>query len=125
MIVTETAWVHPNLYQSEGPFLMAAYESLTGVDITYWFAYPGDVSSPEWTKDPRRMFWPVAGSHATSKWYGNYPMQAGQFPAFALAYRLGYIAQATEPAVYEERSFDDIWQRRIPIISESGRFGLQ
>ena len=121
MIITETAWVHPNLYQSEGPFLMTAYESLTGVDTTYWFAFPGG-DGPEWTKDPRAMFWPVAGSHAVKKWYGNYPMQAGQFPAFALAYRLGYIAPAAEPAVYEERSLADLWQRRVPVISESGRF---
>jgi len=122
MIITETAWVHPNLYQSEGPFLMAAYESLTGVAITYWFAYPGGAGSPEWMKDPRAKWWPVAGSHAAFKWYGNYPMQGGQFPAFALAFRLGYIAQATGPAVYEERSLADLWLRRIPIISESGRF---
>ena len=121
MVITETAWVHPNLYQSEGPFLMTAYESLTGVDTTYWFAFPSS-DSPQWNKDPRAMFWPVNGSHATFKWFGNYPMLAGQFPAFAVAYRLGYIAQASEPAVYEERSLDDLWQRRIPIISESGRF---
>lgn len=121
MAITEAAWVHPNLYQSEGPFLMAAYQSLTGVDITYWFAFGGK-GKAEWEKDPRALFWPVGKSHATFKWFGNYPMMAGQFPAFALAYRLGYIAQATEPAVYEERSMEDIWQRRIPIISESGRF---
>lgn len=121
MAITESAWVHPNLYQSEGPFLMCAYQSLGGVAINYWFAFPG-AGSPEWAKDNRAMFWPVGNSYAAWKWYGNFPMQAGQFPAFALAYRLGYIAKATEPAVYEERSLDDLWQRRIPIISESGRF---
>ena len=121
MLITETAWVHPNLYQSEGPFLMTAYQSLSGVDVTYWFSFPGK-GTPEWEKDPRAMFWPVGGSYAGWKWYGNFSMQAGQFPAFALAYRLGYIAQAKAPAVYEERSMEDLWQRRIPIISESGRF---
>lgn len=121
MIVTETAWVNPNLYQSEGPFLMAAYQSLTGVDIAFWFAFPGS-GSPEWAKDIRAPFWPVGDSFATFKWYGNHPMLAGQFPAFALAYRLGYIAEAGGPAVYEERSLQDLWQRRIPVISESGRF---
>ncbi len=121
MIITETAWVHPNLYQSEGPFLMTAYQSLNGVDATYWFAFPGH-EAPEWNADTRAMFWPVGDSHAVWKWYGNFPMQAGQFPAFALAFRRGDIATAKEPAVYEERSLDDLWQRKIPIISESGRF---
>ena len=31
-------------------------------------------------------------------------------------------APAAEPAVYEERSLADLWQRRVPVISESGRF---
>jgi hypothetical protein len=119
MMITETAWVNPNLYQTEGPFLMAAYQSLSGVDITYWFAHGGKTT---WETDPRAMFWPVGSSHATFKWFGNFYGQAGQFPAYALAYRLGYIQQAKEPAVYEERSLDDINQRRVPIISESGRF---
>ncbi len=121
MVITETAWVNPNLYQSEGPFLMAAYQSLSGVDMACWFAFPGN-DSPEWAKDNRAKFWPVGNSFAAFKWYGNHPMLAGQFPAFALAYRLGYIAGADEPAVYEERSLEDLWQRRIPIISEAGRF---
>lgn len=117
--ITETAWVHPNLYQSEGPFLMTAYQSLTGVDITYWFAY-GD--PPGWQTNPLVPFWPVGDSFATWKWYGAHAMQAGQFPAFAIAFRRGYIQAAAEPVVYEERSLADLWSRRIPIISESGRF---
>ena len=38
MIITESTWVHPEGYQSEGPFLMAAYQSLTGVAGYYWFS---------------------------------------------------------------------------------------
>ncbi|GAB4167721.1 MAG: hypothetical protein Fur0032_05840 [Terrimicrobiaceae bacterium] len=121
MMVTETAWVNPNLYQSEGPFLMAALQAVNGVDITCWFAYPGR-TGPEWEKDPRAPFWPVGESHATFKWFGNHPMQAGQFPAWALAYRLGLMDPAAEPAVREERSLEDLWKRRMPVISESGRF---
>jgi hypothetical protein len=44
------------------------------------------------------------------------------FPAYALAFRKGYIKQAEQPAVYEERSLDDMFSRKVPIISESGRF---
>lgn len=119
--VTETAWVHPNLYQSEGPFLMAAYPSLTGVDITCWFDFPGP-GHPEWMGDSLARFWPVGDSHAAWKWYGNHPMLAGQFPAFALAFRLGLIKPADRAAVHEERTLADLWERRVPLISESGRF---
>ncbi|MCX7869381.1 MAG: hypothetical protein N2322_05450, partial [Terrimicrobiaceae bacterium] len=121
MMITETAWVHPNLYQSEGPFLMAALQSLNGVDITFWFAYPGR-TGPEWEKDPRAPFWPVGESFASFKWFGNYPMQAGQFPAWAFAFRQGLIEPAREDIVVEERSLEDLWNRRVPIISEAGRF---
>ena len=33
MMITETHWVPPVSYQSEAPFLAAAYQSLTGVDV--------------------------------------------------------------------------------------------
>lgn len=113
--ITETAWVHPNLYQAEGPFLMSAYSAMSGVDITYWFAYGG---VPEWQKDPRMSWAPSS----LQKWYGAFPMQGGQFPAYAIAFRNGYITEATQNAVYEERSLQDMWEGRIPIISEAGRF---
>lgn len=119
MMITETAWVHPALYQSEGPFLMTAYTAMNGVDVTFWFAHG---STPEWKSEPRWTFWKVGEHNPLQKWYGNYPMQAGQFPALALAFRRGYIKESSQPAVYEERSLEDMWNVRIPIISESGRF---
>lgn len=118
MIVTESTWVHPNLYQSEGPFMVAAYFSLTGVDTMYWFAS----NTPTFLTDPRRMFWRVGDSYALDKWSSSTPMLAAQWPAYALAFRKGYIASAEGPVVSEHRSLDDLWQRRVPIISESGRF---
>jgi hypothetical protein len=118
MLVTEGAWTHPNLYQSEGPFLMAAYQSLTGVDAMYWFA----MGDREWLTDPRRMFWPVGKSHAVDKWSGNTPTCLGMFPAYAIAFRQGLIKEADRPAVYEERAMADLYQRKVPIISEGGKF---
>jgi len=119
MMITETAWVNPNIYQTEGPFLMAAYQSLNGVDVAYWFAHGGQ---PNWNSDPRAMWWPIGDSHATFKWFGNFYGQAAQFPAYAIAFRNGYIEQAKEPAVYEERTLANLYQRNTPIVSESGRF---
>jgi hypothetical protein len=118
MIITESAWVHPTLYQSEGPFMMAAYHSLTGVDSLYWFAFDDET----WTLDPVWPYWNVNGKTSLKKWYGSYPEQAGMFPATAIAYRLGYIASADAPVVYEERDMRSLWNRRVPIIAEAGKF---
>ena len=49
MMVTESHWVPPLGYQSEGPFLVAAYQSLTGVDVFYWFA----TGEAEWSNQDR------------------------------------------------------------------------
>jgi hypothetical protein len=120
MIITEAAWVHPTLYQSEGPFMMATYHSMSGVDSLYWFAYDTET----WQLDPTCPWWNVNGKHPLRKWYGAYPMQAGMFPATAIAYRLGYIKRAEEPIVYEERSLKSLWYRNVPIISEAGKFDV-
>lgn len=118
MLITECAWVHPNLYQSEGPTLAAAYMSMNGVDSLYWFA----ANQPRWLLDPRRTFWRVGDSYALDKWSGCVPGQMGMFPANALAFRKGYIEAADEPVVYEERSLENMWSRATPIISEGGKF---
>ncbi len=118
IIITESAWVHPTAYQSEGPFLMNAYQSLNGVDCMYWFA----TGETTWLTDPRRLFWKVGSSYAIDKWSVATPEGVGQFPINALAYRLGYITQAKEPAVYEERTLDNMWARKAPIISEAEKF---
>jgi hypothetical protein len=46
-------------------------------------------------------------------------MQMGMFPAAALAFRRQYIAEAKEPVVYEERSLEDIFHQKTPLIAES------
>jgi hypothetical protein len=48
MMVTESSWVPPLGYQSEGPFLMAVYQSLTGMDNYYWFS----ADDPGYSADP-------------------------------------------------------------------------
>jgi hypothetical protein len=88
------------------------------VDSFYWFA----AGEPNWLRDPRRMFWRVGESYALDKWSISTPTGAAQWPAYALAFRRGYIKPADAPVVYEERALTDLWQRRVPAISESGRF---
>ncbi len=113
MLVTEGSWVMPNNYGAEGPFLIAAYSSLTGVDGYYWFA-TGDEG---WTPPQS-----ANGYQANQgKWIFATPEILGSFPAAALAYRLGYIGKGA-PVVVENRPLADLWQRRTPLITESPSF---
>ncbi|WP_165074192.1 hypothetical protein [Paludisphaera rhizosphaerae] len=109
MMVTESHWVPPLGYQSEGPFLVAAMQSLTGVDAFYWFG----TSETEWSNTDRAE-WDAA---SRQKWAIATPMVLGQFPASALIYRRGYLKQG-EPVVVEHRSPAQLWGRAVPLISE-------
>ncbi|HEY3863474.1 MAG TPA: hypothetical protein VGO59_16475 [Verrucomicrobiae bacterium] len=113
MMVTESSWVPPLSHQSEGPFLVAAYQSLTGIDAYYWFS-----TSEEGWRQPGSAngFLPSEG-----KWVCATPMIMGQWPAAALMWRRGYIAQG-KPVVHEERTLDDLWQRRMPMIAEDAGY---
>jgi hypothetical protein len=113
MMITESAWVMPNGRATEGPFLVAAYQSLTGIDAFYWFATGDD----EWTPpQSANGYLPSQG-----KWLYGYPDMLGNFPAAALMYRLGYLKQGA-PVVNEVRALGDMWDRRTPIIAESPSF---
>ena len=105
-LVTETSWKNPNLYQTEGPFLVAAYQSLGGVDGVYWF----DALETTWCTDPSRSFWPVGDSFAQHKWSCSTPSLLGMFPAAALVYRNGCVREGEE-VVREIRKLNDLWDR--------------
>lgn len=113
MLVTESAWVMPNGHAVEGPFLIAAYLSLTGVDAYYWFATGDD----EWTP-PQSANGYLASQ---GKWLFGSPDMLGTFPAAALMFRKGYVRRGT-PVVSEERALEDLWQRRTGIIAEAASF---
>ena len=76
MIITESTWVHPEGYQSEGPFLMAAYQSLTGVAGYYWFS----ATQAEYDLDPCLRFLNLKGHHPLFKWSCSTPSLDGQLP---------------------------------------------
>jgi hypothetical protein len=113
MIVTETLWVPPLNYQSEGPFLAAAYQSLTGLDAVYWLA----TGETEWSNQDRSAW----DSASRFKWSIATPMILGQFPAAALLFRRGDLMLG-QPAVVEHRSLEQLWQRAPPIIAEDQRY---
>jgi hypothetical protein len=118
MIITESTWVSPEGFQSEGPLTMAAYLSLTGVDSFYWFAAGGEA---EYEANPYFTFLNLNGQHPLHKWTCATPGIMGEFPAAALMFRLGYVKQG-EPAVHEERTLEDLWDRRTPLIAEDRSF---
>src|SRR5262249_48764953 len=111
ILITESSWVPPLGYQSEGPFLVAAYQSLNGVAGYFWFAM-AEESWAEWTLNASNGYMPSQG-----KWICHTPMLMGQWPATALMYRMNYIKKG-EPAVYEQRALKDIFNRSMPIIAE-------
>ena len=97
MMITETHWVPPLGYQSEAPFLAAAYQSLTGVDAVFWFA----TGEAEWSNQDRAEW----DSASRAKWTIATPMMLGQFPAAALLFRRGDVTPG-QPAVVEHRSLE-------------------
>jgi hypothetical protein len=103
-IIPESCWVPPMSCQSEGPFLVAAYSSLNGVDGYYWFA-TGDVG------------W----SQGLSKWTMAEPSQMGGWPAAALMFRKNYVKRG-EPVVHEERALSDMWDLKSTVIAEEEGF---
>lgn len=118
VVVTESGWNLPHKYQAEGPFLIAAYMSLTGVDAFYWF----NPTTSGYDPNPY-FYWTnlAGGQHPLSRWSVSIPGQLAMFPANALSYRLGYIAES-KTLVNEERSLKSIYQREIPVVSEEMGF---
>jgi len=114
IIITESAWVLPNDHASEGPFLVSAYSSLSGVASYYWFA----TSDDEWTP-PQSANGYMPNSQRL--WTFANPDMLGNFPAAALLFRKGYVARGAA-VVDEQRTLEDLWQRRTPLISEEGAF---
>ena len=118
-VVTETSWKHPNLYQSEGPFLGAAYQSLSGLDAICWFS----ATDAEWAVDPRFPWVDIRGMNPMFKWSCSTPMLQGMFPANALLYRRGYLKQG-ETVVHEERPLADLWDRKPPAVDDNEIYGI-
>lgn len=111
-ILPETLWIPPTWQQSEAPVLMAAYQSLTGVDISYWFGS----NAIQWRQ-------PQSGNGylpSIGKWVVNTPQMMGAFPAAALIFRNGLIDEGP-PLIIEYRPEKELWSREIPLTA--GRQG--
>ena len=113
MLVTEGGWIMPNSFAAEGPFLISAYGSLTGLGGYYWFS----TNDEGWTPpQSANGYLPSQG-----KWLFATPDLLGTFPAAALVYRMGYLKRGA-PVVVEHRALQDLWDRRTPILAEEASF---
>ncbi len=90
--ITEIGWPSPNRYRADCTLLAAAYGALQGLDGLYWFAV-GDNSLCD---------------TGMNKFAVGVPTVYGSFPAAALAYRRGDIAEAEEVAGWTLR-LDDLY----------------
>lgn len=115
MIVPESNWVPPISHRSEGPFLVAAYLGLTGVDALFWFQHGG----------PDRQFRAPSSANgfqpSIGKWVAATPDVAGNYPAAALLHRNGYVRRG-RTVVHERRALASLFQRESPVVSELGGF---
>ncbi len=103
-IIPESTWVPPGSHHSEGPFLVAAYSALTGVDAYYWFALGQ-----------------VGFDSTVNKWQAASPVVMGGWPAASYLFRKGLV-QRGKPVVHEERSLEDLWNLRAPLLAEEAGF---
>ncbi len=79
-MISETTWNRPNRYRPEAPLYFAAYGALQGDDAIVHFAFDGS----DWSVKPGYFMQP---------WTLMTPAMMGQFPAAALIYRKGLVAE--------------------------------
>ena len=113
MLVTEGGWIPPNGFGAEGPFLISAYASLTGVAGYYWFTTGAEGWAPPQSANgylPSQQKWSFAD-----------PDVLGTFPAAALMYRRGDLHRGA-PVVIDNRTLHDLWERRSSAPVEATSF---
>lgn len=115
--LTEHFWTYPNRYMAEGSFLTAAYNSLTGLDTSMW-----SMATSVQINNSGIVPWSRGSNPWIHKFNAMGPETLFQFPAAAMAFRLGLIAEAEEPAVREARPPESLWERNQPLIGEGSSF---
>ncbi len=105
-MITETAWPMPNRFKGEAVPMWTIYGGLQGMDAIHFFA----LGTAEWE----------AGN---SKWPIAVPSILGQFPAFALLYRRGDLAEG--PVVVRvTHSLNDLYSYKGSPIYENQALDL-
>jgi hypothetical protein len=79
-MISETTWTRPNRYRSEAPLFYAAFGALQGTDAVVHFTADG-------------TSWSVKPGFFMQPWTLMTPAMMGQFPAAALIFRRGLVAE--------------------------------
>ncbi|MFQ6130523.1 MAG: hypothetical protein ACE5R4_00655 [Armatimonadota bacterium] len=90
--ISEIGWPNPNRYRADATFLASAYGALQGVDGIYFFAVGSN-----FLRDA-----------SMAKFALSCPTMAGTFPAAALLYRRGDVAES-ESAVHQILRLEDLY----------------
>lgn len=125
-MISETTFTRPNRYRSEAPLYFASYGALQDSDCIVHFALDG----AEWSVKPN--YW-------MQQWTLMSPSMMGQFPAAALIYRRGLVAQGQVMAnvnlvkkelfelkgtpLPQDAAFDELRLKDIPKGSERLQVG--
>jgi hypothetical protein len=125
-MISETTYERPNRYRSEAPLFYAAYGALQDSDAIVHFTY--DAAS-----------WSVKPNFFMQPWTLSSPAMMGQFPAAALIYRQGLVADGEllvdldlstsdlfdlkGTPMPQDAAFDDLRARDVPrgTTLEAGR----
>jgi len=105
-MISETTWNRPNRHRSEAPLFYALYGSLQGSDAIVHFALDG-------------MNWSAKPGYFVQPWTLMSPAMIGQFPAAALIYRRGLIAEGTVLARIELNTNDLFQLKGTPLPQDA------
>jgi len=94
-IISEIGWPNPNRYRADATFLSSAYGSLQGADGFFFFAVGSN----------------FVQDTSLNKFALCSPITANTFPAAALQYRRGNVAEA-ENVVYQILDLEDLYSMK-------------
>ena len=121
MMITESRWVSPLGYQSEGPFLVAAYQAsdrrgpvLLVLAATRRLMVESLLRLAEPSPTARR---------ASSS--GRCTPAPGPVPGRRLCCTARDTSSRSEPVVHEDRSLQELWDRRAPVARRGPNFRPQ
>ncbi|MBM4062054.1 MAG: hypothetical protein FJ265_13300 [Planctomycetes bacterium] len=110
--ISETTWNRPNRYRTEAPLFCAAYGALQGSDGVVHFALDG----ARWTVRPQFFAQP---------WTLMAPTQMGQFPAAALVFRQGLVAEGEVMAQLDLPLADALALRGTRLVQQANLDALR
>ncbi len=99
-LLTAMSWFQPSRFRAEGPWIIAAYGALTGLDAMNWECSGMSVEYEN-----------SIGIKCRISIHGEQPVVPIGYPAAAILFRKGYVKEAA-PVLEEKRSLDEVFARK-------------